>query len=189
MKVVVLSPHPDDLELFCGGAVVKHVRNGDEVIEILVTNGQRGSPLRFLTGQPSQRLGERRRKEAERSADFLGVKLKALGLVDRQLKGFEDFIAKTVKEESPSLLYAPDPEFTSYLHPDHLAVGRSVKSFRPIRFYHTSRPNLRIDIREVLEQKRKAVKIHRSQWWVWGLVFPLTGRKIFLPFEEFRELR
>jgi LmbE family N-acetylglucosaminyl deacetylase len=190
MKVVVISPHPDDLELFCGGTVMKHVRKGDEVVEILVTDGQRGSLLSFLTGGPSQSLGKKRREEARRAASFLGIKLKTLGLVDRGLdENLGPLLLKALREESPSLVYAPDPEFASYHHPDHLAVGRSVSSFRPVRFYHTTKPNLRVDIREVLDKKIKAVKIHRSQWWVWGLLFPLRGRRISLPFEEFREIK
>jgi len=184
----VIAPHPDDLEIFCGGTVIKHVRGGDRVIEILATDGQKGSLLSFLRGwKPSQQLARRRREEAERSASFLGVELRALGLMDRELT--VPPLQEALKRESPDLIYAPDPEFTFYSHPDHLTAGRAAAPFRPIRFYHTTRPNLRVDIREVLKEKKRAIKLHRSQWSVWGLTFPLRGRRISTPFEEFRELR
>jgi LmbE family N-acetylglucosaminyl deacetylase len=189
MRVVVIAPHPDDLELFCGGTVIKHIRGGDKVIEILATDGQRGSFLNFLRGwKPSQKLAQRRRAEAEQSASFLGVELRALGLMDRELTPKTvPLLQKAVRRESPDLIYAPDPEFTSYSHPDHLTAGRAAAAFRPIRFYHTSRPNLRVEIGEVLKEKKKAVRLHRSQWWVRPILW-LRGFRIFSPFEEFREL-
>jgi LmbE family N-acetylglucosaminyl deacetylase len=191
MRVVVIAPHPDDLEIFCGGTVIKHIRGGDKVIEILATDGQRGSFLNFLRGwKPSQELARRRRAEAERSASFLGVELRALGLMDRELTPKTvPLLQKALRKESPDLIYAPDPEFTLYSHPDHLTAGRAASPFRPVRFYHTAKPNLRVDIGEVLKEKKEAIKIHRSQWSVWRLTFPLRGQRISNPFEDFRELR
>lgn len=187
---MVVAPHPDDLEIFCGGTVAEHIKKGDEVVELLVTDGQLGSLKNMLLGMlpgrlkgPDWGLGKRRREEAVRSAAFLKIQLKALGLVDRGVKcEHAELIQEAVRAERPELVYAPDPEFASYRHPDHLEVGRAVSGFRPVRFYHTSKPNLRFRVDKKI--KVRAVRFHRSQWWVWGIFF----RRRIGDWEEFREI-
>ena len=36
-KVIVISAHPDDEVLGCGGTLLKHIKNGDEVYWLIVT--------------------------------------------------------------------------------------------------------------------------------------------------------
>ena len=38
MKVLVVSPHPDDETLGCGGTLFKHLSNGDELYWAIITN-------------------------------------------------------------------------------------------------------------------------------------------------------
>ncbi|MCK6650519.1 MAG: PIG-L family deacetylase [Bacteroidia bacterium] len=38
MKVIVISAHPDDEVLGCGGTLLKHKANGDDIIWLIVTN-------------------------------------------------------------------------------------------------------------------------------------------------------
>ncbi len=196
MKVVVLSPHPDDLELFVGGTVLKHLARGDEVVEILVTDGQKGCPENFAVslsgGKPLKDVGKRRRAEAESAARFLNIEIRPLGLMDGELKRDDGQpIVRSVRRESPDLIYAPEPETPYYLHPDHLFVGKLSLSFRPVRLYHSLRPNLRVDIRAFRKEKMRAIMFHRSQWYVWSFLLPLAtkGRwRIFSSFESFREV-
>ncbi len=61
-KVLALGAHPDDLEIGCGGALIKHVNFGDEVYLYVATKGERG-------GDP-----QIREREMERSAEKLGAK-------------------------------------------------------------------------------------------------------------------
>jgi len=37
-KILVVAPHPDDETLGCGGVILKHIANGDEVHWLIVTN-------------------------------------------------------------------------------------------------------------------------------------------------------
>ena len=37
-KVIVIAPHPDDETLGCGGTLLKHKANGDEIYWLIVTN-------------------------------------------------------------------------------------------------------------------------------------------------------
>lgn len=162
MRVVVISPHPDDAELFAGGTIAKHVHDGDEVTEILVTRGELGAVFR-------RNVAALRESEAREGARILGIgKLKILGLKDRSVDlKHGEILLPAIEEEDPDLVYAPDPRFTFYSHPDHVAVGRMVDgAFERIRFYHTTRPNLEVDVRDFMEIKRSAIGAHRSQRYV-----------------------
>ena len=41
-RVLVISPHPDDDVIGCGGTLRRHVLDGDEVRVIYLTSGERG---------------------------------------------------------------------------------------------------------------------------------------------------
>lgn len=41
MRVLIIFPHPDDETLFCGGTIVRHIKNGNEVIWICAGLGER----------------------------------------------------------------------------------------------------------------------------------------------------
>ncbi len=43
MRVLVVGAHPDDVELGCGGTIVKHLELGDEVFILIMTNGEKGN--------------------------------------------------------------------------------------------------------------------------------------------------
>ena len=38
-KVMVIAVHPDDETLGCGGSILKHISQGDQVSVVFVTNG------------------------------------------------------------------------------------------------------------------------------------------------------
>jgi len=42
MNILVVGSHPDDAELGCGGTIAKHLEKGDEVLILIMTNGERG---------------------------------------------------------------------------------------------------------------------------------------------------
>lgn len=76
MDIVFTSPHPDDLEIFLGGAIAKAVKLGYRVAMIHGT-----------TGEPTPNgTEEQRRTEAERAAEVLGVAaMEVLDLPNREL--------------------------------------------------------------------------------------------------------
>lgn len=39
-RVLVLAPHPDDEVFGCGGAIMQHLAQGDEVTVIILTDGR-----------------------------------------------------------------------------------------------------------------------------------------------------
>ena len=42
-RVLVVTPHPDDAEIWCGGTVAKWVKEGAEVHFVLCTDGSKGT--------------------------------------------------------------------------------------------------------------------------------------------------
>ena len=50
MNILAIGAHPDDVEIGCGGMLIKAVRNGHSVYLYSVTQGEKG-------GDPQQRVG------------------------------------------------------------------------------------------------------------------------------------
>jgi LmbE family N-acetylglucosaminyl deacetylase len=70
-KVLIVSAHPDDMEIGMGGTVAKLAEAKAMMTSVVVTNGGRASnPF----GWTEQRMVEVRREEALRAASVLGVK-------------------------------------------------------------------------------------------------------------------
>jgi N-acetylglucosamine malate deacetylase 1 len=69
-NVVIISAHPDDMEIGMGGTVAKLVESKAMITSVVVTNGGRSSNPFGLT---EQRMADVRREEALRAAGILGV--------------------------------------------------------------------------------------------------------------------
>jgi len=69
-NVVIISAHPDDMEIGMGGTIAKLVEATARITSVVVTNGGRSSNPFALT---EQRMAEVRREEARRAAGILGV--------------------------------------------------------------------------------------------------------------------
>lgn len=128
-RVMVLAPHPDDEVLGCGGALLRHVQQGDAVQVVVVTDG--GYPVSPL--QKTEEYRRIRKNESIQAAGILGYSPPAfLGYPDRGLQPdellIEDFLG-ILKFYQPDILYLPG---ISEIHPDHRAVCQAgtVAAFR-----------------------------------------------------------
>jgi LmbE family N-acetylglucosaminyl deacetylase len=70
-NIVIISAHPDDMEIGMGGTVAKLVESAAVITSVVVTNGGRSSNPFALT---EQRMAQVRREEALHAAAVLGVK-------------------------------------------------------------------------------------------------------------------
>lgn len=115
MQILVLSPHPDDDVLGCGGSIAKYTVAGHEVSVVYLTSGGSGDPK-----IPEKKLMRIREKEAKASASILGVKNTFfLHLPDGYLEFNKEFLLrliKTAREVQPDIVYIPQAEER---HRDH----------------------------------------------------------------------
>jgi len=160
--ILALSPHPDDAEIGCGGALAVHVQRGDRVHLFVATGGGVG--------------GDSKTRQQEQEASE-----KILGLTALHWGGFDDTHlpqhALQLMERLEALLAQVQPDtvyvnFERDTHQDHRAlaeVTRSVTRWIPnVLAYETPSsidftPSLFMDIASVMERKFSALKAHDSQ--------------------------
>jgi LmbE family N-acetylglucosaminyl deacetylase len=69
--ILTFCAHPDDDAYYCSGTLAILARNGNEVIIVFYTNGNKGSHDLEMT---SERLAQIRKKEEEEACTVIGIK-------------------------------------------------------------------------------------------------------------------
>lgn len=129
-KVIVISAHPDDEVLGCGGTLIKHRESGDKIDWIITTN------INIDLGY-SPREVKRRQNEIVEVENKLKInktyKLNypTMSLSDETLIEMIPKISEIFKESKPEIIYVLN---RSDAHSDHLITFKAVmactKSFR-----------------------------------------------------------
>jgi LmbE family N-acetylglucosaminyl deacetylase len=181
-KVIIISPHPDDETIGCGGTLLKHISNGDQVSWIIVTD------MKEIPGVNKKTLDKRNEEIVEVSKKYGFHKIFQLGfpatLLDTLPKrDLISSLANAINEIKPEILYLPNE---NDIHTDHeqvfIASSAFTKSFRfpyikDIYVYHTLyetelnlnpnqtsfKPNYFVDISEYLDEKLDIMKIYESE--------------------------
>lgn len=171
-NVLVISPHPDDEAIGCGGAIRTHVLAGDEVDVVFLTSGEGGGH-----GLDPAETAARREAEAVEAGHILGTAASEFwrqpdGRLRVQAALVERLVGK-LEADRPSQVYVTHGRES---HPDHRAAFRMVQA--AVRgMPATSRPQLRafevwtplatmshvIDISGVIDVKLAAIRAHRTQ--------------------------
>ncbi len=117
-NVLVIAPHPDDEWVGCGGTMVLHVRAGDRVRVVFVTDGRKSRAL----GLDAEEMVQRRFAEAHAATDALGVECVWLGLREGawEFDALQEKLMQLLRDESPQLVYVPS---RVDFHPEHLRVA------------------------------------------------------------------
>jgi len=181
MVVLIISPHPDDEVLGCGGTIAKHVAGGDEVYIAIVTKGC--EPI-FPESQVTQV-----RDECRKADSFLGVKetvfmdFPAAMLETVPRYEFNGAFIKLIQDIKPDIVYVPH---RGDMQLDHkIVVDVAMVALRPkydhvikkIYAYETLSetgwdvpntsnefiPTSYNDITDYLDKKIEAMKIFKSQ--------------------------
>ncbi len=126
-NILIVSAHPDDMEIGMGGTVAKLAESKAIITSAVVTNGGR-APNPFTWTE--QRMAEVRREEALRAAGVLGVK--DVVFLDEP-DAADEINSTTVKQKltelierlQPTELYALHEELDR--HPAHRLVGKLVR--------------------------------------------------------------
>jgi LmbE family N-acetylglucosaminyl deacetylase len=171
-RVLVVSPHPDDEAIGCGGTLRKHVEQGDAVRAVFLTSGEKGGH-----GRPPEETARRREQEAATAAAVLGVAeiefWRGPDGAFRATRGWVDRLRSTLEQWRPEVLYVTHAR---EMHPDHRAAARMARRARlaaahvthvTVLAYEVWTPMERmdeiVDISPYVEVKRKAIRAYRSQ--------------------------
>ena len=177
VDILVFGAHPDDVELGCGGAVIKLVEQGKKVAIIDLTRGELGT----------RGTAKRRNKECENATKILGVRVRENmdfkdGFFEND-EGHKLALIKKIRDYQPEIVIANAP---SDRHPDHGRASQIVvdacflsglekvdtkqKVWRPKAIYHYIQfnhlqPDFVIDISGQMEKKIEAVKAYKTQFY------------------------
>jgi N-acetylglucosamine malate deacetylase 1 len=175
VDVLFVGAHPDDVELGCGGTVLKLKSLGRKVAVVDLTEGELGT-----RGTP-----ETRRQEARAAAEVLGLDFRTnLNLEDGEIlvdKASRTTLIRVLRACRPRVVVT----HSRGGHPDHGKTATLVEEavhhsglsrietgqprFRPERiayWLNTSQmtpPHMIVDISEFYEQKERAIRAFSSQ--------------------------
>jgi LmbE family N-acetylglucosaminyl deacetylase len=188
VRVLVVGAHPDDCELKAGGAAALWADGGHVVRFVSATDG--GAGHHKIGGVE---LVRRRREEARRAAEVLGIESLVMDVKDGELEptleNRREFI-RLIREFRPDLVlthrpndYHPDHRATSVLVQDavylvtvpNVLPSLEVMREMPVVMYLSDsfqKPNpfiadAAVGIDRVLERKVDAVRCHASQFCEW----------------------
>ncbi len=176
LDLLAIAPHPDDVELTCGGTMLKMAQAGYRTGILDLTRGETGT-----RGTPETRL-----KEAERAGKILGAKVRRnLGLPDARLQVCgeqKDAIAAVIRELEPHTVILP---YWKGRHPDHYTAATlgweacfvaglknyalAGEAFRPFKIIYAAayadvRPTFAVDITAQYHRRRQAILAYASQF-------------------------
>ncbi len=124
MNVLLISAHPDDMDIGMGGTAAKLAERGAGLSSVVLTDGRR-SPNPFHLS--AEALIQIRQEEARKAAAILGVhEVIFCGLPD--LKSSENYncakqkIKELISGMHPGEIYIPHPELDR--HPSHRLTGK-----------------------------------------------------------------
>lgn len=171
-KVAVISVHPDDETLGCGGTLLKHKNRGDSIHCIFVTSGN--AQQQKIVSQLS---------DFYRFDTVVELHLPEIVLADLPLSELILPLKEVINRIEPEILYIPN---RSDAHSDHRAVFEAlIACTKPFRYPFIKRilmceiisetdfspalpervfiPNVYVDISDFAEQKHEAIKLFASE--------------------------
>lgn len=161
MNILAIGAHPDDIEIGCGGTLIKYVDRGHRVFLMVLTEGGLG-------GDPGLRRGEQ-----EAAGRIIGAeKVYWGGYEDTHLsvdRGLINTAEGVIREIRPDFIFCHHPEDT---HQDHRhlaqAATSATRNLRNVLYYEGPTtwgfaPNVYVDITDTLDRKIASLEAHRSQ--------------------------
>lgn len=161
MNILAIGAHPDDIEIGCGGTLIKYAQKGYHVYLLILTYGEIGADPQI------------REKEQEESAKLMGAKQVFWG-------GFRDthlpqdrplitVIENVIKNVDPQVVFINN---LFDVHQDHRSAAKACLSatryIKEVLYYEVPttqdfQPQVFVDIGDVLDKKLELLKVHASQ--------------------------
>lgn len=177
-KVLIVAVHPDDETLGCGGTLLKHKANGDEIHWLICT-----------TVDEKHSYYDTREQEIEKVAALYGfdsvhnLRLETMQVDEYSMSELVGKISKVINEVKPTTIYLP---FKGDVHSDHRKIFEAsyscTKSFRypfvkkiymietlsetefaPSTKEDSFIPNVFVDISKYMDKKLEIMKVYESE--------------------------
>ena len=182
LDILAFGVHPDDVELGCGGTIIKHIEKGYKVGIIDLTQGELGT----------RGNAETRMLESDRAKVYAGVSIREnLKLPDGFFQNDRDSkmaVIRMIRKYQPDIVLA---NAIMDRHPDHGRAALLVKEaaflsglskietemdgqqqpkWRPSKLYHFIQdyhiePDLVVDITDQIERKFEMIMCFDSQFY------------------------
>ena len=180
--ILAIGAHPDDVELGCGGTIVKLISEGKKIGIIDLTEGELGT----------RGTRDTRAAEAKNAAEIMGISVREnLKLKDGFLNNSEEFqlkIVEKIRKYRPEIILA---NAIDDRHPDHAKAAKLISDacflsglrkietydegalqevWRPKHVFHYIQwkhivPDFVIDITGFLDQKIEACMAYKTQFY------------------------
>ena len=177
VDILAFGAHPDDVELGCGGTIIKEIKNGKKVGIIDLTRGELGT----------RGNADTRDSESKLAANILNISFREnMNFKDGFFLNDESHkieIVKKIRKYRPKIVLA---NAISDRHPDHARgaqliidscflsglekINTNQNIFRPKAIYHYIQfnnliPDFLIDISEYMDLKIKSIKQYKTQFY------------------------
>lgn len=188
LNIIAFGAHPDDCDSKFGGTAALYAKMGHKVKFVALTNGDAGH--QSMGGGV---LGKRRRAEAKKSAEILGIEYDVLDNHDGELiptLNVRHQVIRKIREWGADIVLGLRP---NDYHPDHRNAGIAVQDAaylvivpnvtpdtpplkkNPVFIYmndHFQKPypfskDIAVVVDEVIDTKVKALAAHDSQMFEW----------------------
>ncbi len=180
LDILAIAAHPDDIELACGGTIIKLLKQGRKVGICDLTKGELST----------RGTVEIRQKETDEASRLLGISVREnLGLKDGNIENTVDNrlrLIEVIREHQPEILLIPH---WLERHPDHEQThklakeawfysgldkilsnrgGKTQQAFRPRKYFHYMQtyefiPSFIVDISDEFEARMNVLTSYRSQ--------------------------
>jgi len=169
MRVLAIEAHYDDVELGCGGTLIKHRDQGDELFILAVTHSSYEQPNGHRRTREAA-LAEGRESAARLGAELVSLDMEPLVLTPTEEKVLQ--IEKVVNQIRPDRVYT---HHASDVHADHAAIGymsiRACRKVNDIFLYRSNwyinqnnvEDNFYVDISSEMKEKIELINIFKSE--------------------------
>jgi bacillithiol biosynthesis deacetylase BshB1 len=204
LDLLAFGAHPDDVELCCGGTLIKHIKHGYTAGIIDLTDGELGT----------RGTKEIRAREAKAAARIIGCVRESCSIPDGNIELNDRNLKKVItilRKYRPRVIFIPhfQERHPDHVHAHHLcreawfyAGLRKIKTtlngkpqdpWRPQNYYTFMQwleftPSFIVDITDEYEQRLASIKAHASQFYDPTSKDPQTilSQQSFLAFLESR---